>query len=151
MEKLVKIGKTRNCVPHNFSFFSISTRVDITLYQHGKCFIFLKHKLNVIYFPSLAVGCEMFADGLSLIILNKTKCEENSECSGEKEIDLMKHGCSILPNRTQYLHNDTWKALEIRNGSFETVYRYTLHSYTAFLQVFRTLIPTKLKGMNQPH
>ena len=64
----------------------------------------------------------MFADGSSLIILNKTKCEENSECSGEKEIDLMKHGCSILPNRTQYLHNDTWKALEITpimKGSFE--------------------------------
>ena len=90
----------------------------------------------------------MFADASSLIILDKTKCEENSECLAEKEIDLMKHGCSILPNKTQYLHNDTWKALEMRNGSFETVYIYTLNSYTTFLQVFRTLIPTKLKGMN---
>ena len=26
----------------NFLFFPISTRVDITVYQHGKCFIFLK-------------------------------------------------------------------------------------------------------------
>ena len=60
----------------------------------------------------------MFADGSSLIILNKTKCEQNSECSGEKEIDLMKHECSILPNETQYLHNDTWKALNIKNKSF---------------------------------
>ena len=66
----------------------------------------------------LAVECEMFADGSSLIILNKTKCEEHSECSGEKEIILTKSGCSILTNKTQYLHNDTWKALEIKNKSF---------------------------------
>ena len=64
------------------------------------------------------MGCETFVDGSSLIILNKTKCEENSECSGEKEIVLKKHGCSILPNKTQHLHNDTWKALKIKNKSF---------------------------------
>ena len=37
MSTLVKIGKTRN------SRFPISTRVDITVYQHGKCFMFLKY------------------------------------------------------------------------------------------------------------
>ena len=44
---LVKIGKTRNCgrrVSTQFLVFPISTPVDITLYQHGKCFIFLKFK-----------------------------------------------------------------------------------------------------------
>ena len=90
----------------------------------------------------------MFADGSSLIILNKTKCEEKSECSGEKEINLMKHGCSILPNRTQYLHNDTWKALEIKNGSFE-IRVYSLYPYTAFLQVFKTLIPINKAERNE--
>ena len=42
----MKIGKTRNCVKTQFStqflVFPISTRVDITVCQHGKCFIFLK-------------------------------------------------------------------------------------------------------------
>jgi hypothetical protein len=54
---LVEIGKTRNCVktlrpnsgvvfPHNFSSrFPNSTRVDITVYQHGKCFIFVKYNI----------------------------------------------------------------------------------------------------------
>ena len=27
--------------PHNFSFFSVSTRVDITVYQYRECFIFV--------------------------------------------------------------------------------------------------------------
>ena len=40
---LVKIGKTRNCVKTQFLVFPISTRVVITAYQHGKCFIFLKY------------------------------------------------------------------------------------------------------------
>ena len=50
---LVKIGKTRNCVKTlrpagvaQFLVFPISTRVDITVYQHGKCFIFLKCQYN---------------------------------------------------------------------------------------------------------
>ena len=58
----MKIGKTRNCVKTlrpagvvrvstQFLVFPISTRVDITVYQHGKCFIFLKCK-----------SCDMFED-----------------------------------------------------------------------------------------
>ena len=31
-------------VSTQFLVFPISTRVDITVYQHGKCFIFLKYK-----------------------------------------------------------------------------------------------------------
>ena len=72
-----------------------------------------------MYATLSAVGCETFADGSSIIILNKTKCEENSECLGEKEIDLTKTRCNLLPNRTQYLHNDTWTPLEMKNGCFE--------------------------------
>ena len=89
----------------------------------------------------LAVGCKMFADGSSLIILNKTKCDEPSECSGKKEIDLTRtwHGCSMLPNKTQYLHNDTWRALEVKNGSFE------ITPGQPFLKVFQTLLRTKVK------
>ena len=75
----------------------------------------------------------MFADGSSLIVLNKTKCKENLECSGEKKIDLPKTGCSILPYKTQYLHNDTWRALEIKNGSFE------IPVDRPFLKVFHTI------------
>ena len=33
-------------VSTQFLIFPISTRVDITVYQHGKCFIFLKYKLD---------------------------------------------------------------------------------------------------------
>ena len=68
---------------------------------------------------SQAEGCETFADGSSMIILNKTKCKENSECLGEKEINLRKTRCSLLSNQSQYLHNETWKPLEIKNDSFE--------------------------------
>ncbi|CAB3988118.1 Hypothetical predicted protein [Paramuricea clavata] len=67
---------------------------------------------------SQAVGCQTFADGSSLVILNKTKCEKESECLGEKEIKFSKAKCLLLPNKTQYLHNDTWKALEKKNGNF---------------------------------
>ena len=77
----------------------------------------------------------MFADSSSLIILNKTKCEEHSECSGEKKIDLTKTGCSILPNKTQYLHNDTWRALEINNGSFEIATDHDRPSLKVFVVV----------------
>ncbi len=66
----------------------------------------------------IAVGCETFTDGLSLLILNKPKCEEGSECLGEKEISLSETKCSLLPNKTQYLHNNTWKPLQIKTGSF---------------------------------
>ena len=70
------------------------------------------------YFFFLAVGCEVFADGSPLLILDMTTCEEQSECLGGKEIKLSDTKCFLLPNKTQYLHNDTWKALEIKNGSF---------------------------------
>ena len=33
-------------VSTQFLVFPISTRVDITVYQHGKCFIFLKYKFS---------------------------------------------------------------------------------------------------------
>jgi hypothetical protein len=71
-----------------------------------------------MYIFFLAVGCETFADGSSVIILNKPKCEEKSEYSGEKAIDLRKTKCSLLPHKSEYLHNDTWKPLEMKNGSF---------------------------------
>ena len=88
-----------------------------------------------------AVGCEMLADSSSLIILNKTKCDEHSECSGKKEIDLIStwYGCSMVPNKTQYLHNDTWRALEVKSGSFE------ITPGQPFLKVFQTLLRTKVK------
>jgi hypothetical protein len=34
-------------VSTQFLVFPISTRVDITVYQHGKCFIFVKYKLKL--------------------------------------------------------------------------------------------------------
>ena len=63
MSTLVEIGKTRNCVKTlrsppfgrrvstQFLVFPISTSVDITVYistvyQHGKCFIFVKCNLS---------------------------------------------------------------------------------------------------------
>lgn len=67
----------------------------------------------------LAVGCERFADDSSLVVLNEDDCEKTSKCSGEKQIDLFKTSCSLLPENTQYIHNDTWNVLKrIRNGSF---------------------------------
>jgi hypothetical protein len=45
-------------VSTQFLVFSISTRVDITVYQHGKCFIFVKYKKNSCFalaFTKLAV------------------------------------------------------------------------------------------------
>ena len=35
-------------VSTQFLVFPISTRVDITVYQHGKCFIFVKYKSTII-------------------------------------------------------------------------------------------------------
>ncbi len=35
-------------VSTQFLVFPISTRVDITVYQHGKCFIFLKYKIGKV-------------------------------------------------------------------------------------------------------
>ena len=66
-----------------------------------------------------AVGCEIFADNSSLLILNAAKCEGNSNCFGEEMTNLRKKKCYLLPNKTKYIHNDTWKALEIKNGCFD--------------------------------
>ena len=47
LEKLKLCENTPPCrrrVSTQFLVFPISTRVDITVYQHGKCFIFLKYK-----------------------------------------------------------------------------------------------------------
>ena len=35
-------------VSTQFLVFPISTRIDITVYQHGKCFIFLKYSIDSI-------------------------------------------------------------------------------------------------------
>ena len=40
-------------VSTQFLVFPISTRVDITVYQHGKCFIFLKY------------NCDLYIQGVS--------------------------------------------------------------------------------------
>ena len=67
--------------------------------------------MNIFLF---AAGCETFADGSSIVIVNVSHFEkENSE----KEIDLRKTGCSFLPNKLQYLHNDTWNKLKSNNSS----------------------------------
>ena len=69
----MELGKTRNCVKTippcerpvstQFSFFPISTRVGITVYQHGKCFIFLKYDLETIliriFVPVYTVFCTL--------------------------------------------------------------------------------------------
>ena len=43
-------------VSTQFLVFPIFTRVDITVYQHGKCFIFLKHKFRIEFF-SISFKC----------------------------------------------------------------------------------------------
>ena len=63
----MKIGKSRNCmktppcgrrVSTQFLVFPISTRVAITVYQHGKCFIFLKSQLYFEYLNPNLQGLE---------------------------------------------------------------------------------------------
>ena len=67
--------------------------------------------MNIFFFD---VGCETFADGSSIIILDVSKFDkENSE----KEIDLGKTRCRLWPNKLQYLHNGTWKKLKSKNNS----------------------------------
>ena len=67
--------------------------------------------MNIFLF---AVGCETFADGSSMVIVNVSKFDkENSE----KEIDLKKPRCSLLANKLQYLYNDKWKKLKSNNSS----------------------------------
>ncbi|CAB4004511.1 Hypothetical predicted protein [Paramuricea clavata] len=73
---------------------------------------------------SEAVGCETFQDDSSLLILNKTsKCQE-SECWGEKEINVGTWNvteCSLLPNQVQYLHKDGWQPLSMATNSLVIV------------------------------
>ena len=38
-------------LPTQFLVFPISTRIDITVYQHGKCFIFVKYLLEISCSP----------------------------------------------------------------------------------------------------
>ena len=97
----------------------------------------------------LAVGCETFADGSSIIILNKTNCEENSECLGENEIDLTKTRCTLLLNQTEYLYNDTWTPLEMKNGSLTIAVnnKTSLKVYQTFNQCkIYSFIPEQKKG-----
>ena len=70
-----------------------------------------------IFFP--AVGCERYEDGSSILVLNDRRQNKTLECVGEKIIGMRKTTCSLLPNKTQYLHNETWKALEMKTASFE--------------------------------
>ena len=57
---LVKIGKTRNCMKtlRPAGVFPISTRVDITVYQHGKCFIFLNCQLTPVCWNLSPLYCK---------------------------------------------------------------------------------------------
>ena len=75
-------------------------------------------------FAVAAVGCETFQDDSSLLILNKTsKCQE-SECWGEKEINVGTRNvteCSLLPNQVQYLHKDGWQPLSMATNSLVVV------------------------------
>ncbi|CAB3998225.1 Hypothetical predicted protein [Paramuricea clavata] len=97
---------------------------------------------------SQAVGCDTFVDGSHLLILDKTKCEEQSECLGEKKIKLSNTKCFLLPNKTQYLHNDTWKALEIQNDSFEiTVDKESLPNPVCYLQWDLSKTPESWGGL----
>ncbi|XP_028410815.1 uncharacterized protein LOC114533485 [Dendronephthya gigantea] len=71
---------------------------------------------------SIAVGCEIFHDGSSMLILNTTRnCERKAEClHGGKEIDISDAAeCSLLPNEGQYLHKDQWKSLLVENEPFK--------------------------------
>lgn len=82
-----------------------------------KCEKQLHTYTNVFSLIFPAVGCERFLNKSSLIILNKTKCEESSDCSGDIEISLSKTKCLILPKKSQYLHDIAWRALEMSNGT----------------------------------
>ena len=73
----------------------------------------------------LAVGCERYSDGSSLLILNNRKHDKTIECVGEKIIVLNKTRCSFLSHETQYFHNESWDTLEMRIGSFELTMEQT--------------------------
>ena len=64
--------------------------------------------------------CEKFKGDSSILILDKSKCDGyiNSICHGSNKINLQKTKCNLLPQKTKYLH-DTWKALNMKNGSFK--------------------------------
>jgi hypothetical protein len=73
----------------------------------------------------LAVRCEKFQDGSSVLILNKTsQCEETSECLGEKEINVSRNvtECSLSSKQAaEYLHKDEWETLSVETDSFDVV------------------------------
>lgn len=78
----------------------------------------------MIIYIVVAVGCETFEDGSSVVVLNQTEqCQEISECSGEKEIDVKRTvtECSLLTHKAQYLHKDGWKPLSVKTNSFDVV------------------------------
>lgn len=63
------------------------------------------------------------------------KCQDKSECSGEKEINVGRTvtECSLLPN--QYLPRDGWEPLSVKTDIFDVV---TNESKT-LLKVFTTM------------
>ncbi len=69
------------------------------------------------------MGCETFQNGTSLVVLNQTKCQENSQCWGEKQINVGRNvkDCFLLSNRTQYLDKDGWQPLLVATESFDIV------------------------------
>ena len=69
-------------VSTQFLVFPISTRVDITVYQHGKCFIFLKYNYNNYSKTRNLIG--------------QYPCRMRQSCRGNLKVDIASHFTSLL-------------------------------------------------------
>lgn len=78
----------------------------------------------MITYVVVAVGCETFKDGSSVVVLNQTEQrQQKPECLVEKEINVGRNvtKCSLLSNQTQYLHDDRWQPLLEKTDSLAVV------------------------------
>ena len=102
----MEIGKTRNCLPFGrrvstqFLVFPISTLVDITVYQHGKCFIFINSTFTFF--------CHLFwlfqgkiAAGLGSMIAINTKQNNTILINNKSIYNLQYKGALYKPDYTQ--------------------------------------------------
>ena len=105
----MEIGKIRNLVNTQFLVFRISTRVDITVYQHGKCFIFLRGRLHGA-FSAPGLGSALLT-GLKFFAITWMISTPGLKAAHVRESTKYRNPFCFLAINCEYYacSNDSWK------------------------------------------